>query len=92
MTRDNHTSFEDVHDVRRVRRGIYKSVEEVRARVDSKERSWAIQKYIERPLLIHHRTWRTYGEGGEIMGDLTCGGRIDAADIDVDMICGYDRV
>eukprot|EP00435_Cladocopium_sp_Y103_P007637 s2460_g2.t1 len=34
---------------------IYKSVEEVRGRVDSKERSWAIQKYIERPLLIHHR-------------------------------------
>jgi len=34
---------------------IYKSVEDVRARVDSKERSWAIQKYIERPLLIHHR-------------------------------------
>ena len=36
--------------------GIYKSIEEVRARVDSKERAWAVQKYIEKPLLIHHRT------------------------------------
>lgn len=35
--------------------GIYKSIEEVRARVDSKERAWAVQKYIEKPLLIHHR-------------------------------------
>eukprot|EP00913_Durusdinium_trenchii_P014226 g13350.t2 len=34
---------------------IYTSIEEVRARVDSKERAWAIQKYIERPLLIHNR-------------------------------------
>lgn len=34
---------------------IYKSIEEVRARVDSKERAWAVQKYIEKPLLIHHR-------------------------------------
>ncbi|CAE7938007.1 TTLL3, partial [Symbiodinium sp. KB8] len=34
---------------------IFKTIEEVRARVDAKERAWAIQKYIEKPLLVHGR-------------------------------------
>ncbi|CAJ1349635.1 unnamed protein product [Effrenium voratum] len=34
---------------------IFKTLEDVRARVDSKDRVWAIQKYIERPLLVHGR-------------------------------------
>jgi tubulin polyglutamylase TTLL1/tubulin monoglycylase TTLL3/8 len=34
---------------------IYNTIEEVAHRVDSKEKVWAIQKYIEKPLLIHKR-------------------------------------
>jgi len=34
---------------------IYNNAEEVASRVDSKEKVWVIQKYIERPLLIHKR-------------------------------------
>ncbi|CAE7040491.1 TTL [Symbiodinium natans] len=34
---------------------IFRTIEEVRARVDAKERAWAIQKYIEKPLLVHGR-------------------------------------
>jgi len=34
---------------------IYDSAEEVADRVDSKERSWVVQKYMEHPLLIHKR-------------------------------------
>ena len=34
---------------------IYNTAEEVAQRIDSKEKVWAVQKYIERPLLIHKR-------------------------------------
>ncbi|CAK0831885.1 unnamed protein product, partial [Prorocentrum cordatum] len=34
---------------------IYRTLGEIAARVDAKERVWAVQKYIERPLLIHKR-------------------------------------
>jgi len=34
---------------------IYKTMEEIMQRVDSKDRVWAIQKYIEKPLLVHGR-------------------------------------
>merc|ERR1719238_1663979 len=34
---------------------IYNNAEEVAQRVDSKEKVWAIQKYMERPFLIHKR-------------------------------------
>eukprot|EP00930_Biecheleria_cincta_P028934 TRINITY_DN20139_c0_g1_i1.p1 TRINITY_DN20139_c0_g1~~TRINITY_DN20139_c0_g1_i1.p1 ORF type:complete len:685 (-),score=88.49 TRINITY_DN20139_c0_g1_i1:25-2079(-) len=34
---------------------IYNTVEEIAARADSKQRVWAIQKYMERPFLIHKR-------------------------------------
>lgn len=34
---------------------IYDSLEEVRKRIQTKEKSWLIQKYIERPLLVNRR-------------------------------------